>query len=130
VDRGQAAPPQDVEPKISAASPGWAVTRRVLRIVIGVFLLVLGLAALFTPFTPGSWLALIGLEFLGLRVLLRDWLCARARAKPQSRLLRAACRIFSLGRRNPAKAGWWRRLFRSTSDVRRDEPGGRQTRDD
>ena len=43
--------------------------RRPLRITIGVALIILGLAALFTPFTPGSWLALIGLEYLGLRVL-------------------------------------------------------------
>ena len=96
-------------PKTSAASRGWAVTKKVLRIVVGVFLLILGLAALFTPLTPGSWLALVGLEFLGLRVLLRDWLCARARAKPQSKLLRAACRVFSLGHRDATKRRWWRR---------------------
>jgi len=31
--------------------------------------MVLGVLALLTPFTPGSWLALIGLEILGLRLL-------------------------------------------------------------
>ena len=79
------------------------MAKKVLRIVVGIFLLLLGLAALLTPFTPGSWLALVGLEFLGLRVLLRNWVCARARAKPQSRFWRAACRVFSLGHRDPAK---------------------------
>ena len=109
MDDGKAAHPPVVEPKASAASHGWSLTKRVLRIVVGVFLLILGLAALFTPLTPGSWLALVGLEFLGLRVLLRDWLCARARAKPESRLRRAACRVFSLGHRDATKRKWWRR---------------------
>lgn len=31
--------------------------------------MILGVLALLTPFTPGSWLALIGLELLGLRLL-------------------------------------------------------------
>ncbi len=109
MDDGKAVHPPEVEPKTSAASPRWLLTRRILRIVIGVFLLLLGLAALFTPFTPGSWLALVGLEFLGLRVLLRDWVCARARAKPQSRLRRVACRIFNVGHRNATKRRWWQR---------------------
>jgi len=42
-----------------------------LRVVLGVSLIILGLAALFTPLTPGSWLALIGLELLGFRILLK-----------------------------------------------------------
>ena len=42
----------------------------VLKRIIGVILIVLGLAALVTPFTPGSWLALIGLELVGLGFLL------------------------------------------------------------
>lgn len=40
--------------------------------IIGVILILLGLAAFFTPLTPGSWLAIIGLELLGVRVLLSD----------------------------------------------------------
>ncbi len=36
---------------------------------VGVLLILVGLTAFFTPLTPGSWLALIGLELLGLRVL-------------------------------------------------------------
>jgi len=43
--------------------------RRTLRIILGVVLIILGLLALLTPFSPGSWLALIGLEILGLRLL-------------------------------------------------------------
>ena len=31
--------------------------------------MILGVLALLTPFTPGSWLALIGLELLGLRLV-------------------------------------------------------------
>lgn len=44
--------------------------RRVLRIALGILLMILGVVALLTPFTPGSWLALIGLELLGLRLVL------------------------------------------------------------
>jgi len=39
----------------------------IIKKVIGVILIIVGLAALLTPFTPGSWLALIGLELLGIR---------------------------------------------------------------
>ena len=42
-----------------------------LRVAVGILLIILGLAALFTPLTPGSWLALIGLELLGFGVLLK-----------------------------------------------------------
>ncbi len=119
---GKAVSPPAAGPKTSVISQAWPLTRKILRIVVGVVLLLLGLAALFTPFTPGSWLAVIGLEFLGLRVLLRNWLCARARARPRSRFWRAACRVFSLGHRNATKPRWWRRSARKTPDVRRDEP--------
>ena len=44
--------------------------RRVLKIVLGVLLILIGVFALLTPLTPGSWLALIGLEILGIRILL------------------------------------------------------------
>jgi c-di-AMP phosphodiesterase-like protein len=39
----------------------------IIKKVIGVILIIVGLIALLTPFTPGSWLALIGLELLGIR---------------------------------------------------------------
>jgi len=43
-----------------------------IKKAVGVILIILGLAALVTPLTPGSWLAFIGLELLGVRVLLSD----------------------------------------------------------
>lgn len=42
----------------------------ILRKILGVVCVILGLFALITPFTPGSWLALIGLELLGLEFLI------------------------------------------------------------
>ena len=43
--------------------------RKTLRIILGVVLIVLGVLAAVTPLSPGSWLALVGLELLGLRIL-------------------------------------------------------------
>jgi len=43
---------------------------RVLRIVVGIILVVVGLAALVTPLTPGAWVGLIGLELLGFGFLI------------------------------------------------------------
>ena len=40
-----------------------------IKKVIGVILIIIGLAALFTPLTPGSWLALIGMELLGVHLV-------------------------------------------------------------
>jgi len=45
--------------------------RKVLKITLGIILIVVGVLALLTPFTPGSWLALIGLEILGVRSFLQ-----------------------------------------------------------
>jgi drug/metabolite transporter (DMT)-like permease len=44
--------------------------RKTLRIILGVALIIIGVVAALTPLSPGSWLALIGLELLGLRILL------------------------------------------------------------
>jgi hypothetical protein len=41
----------------------------IIKKIIGVILIIVGLFALLTPLTPGSWLALIGLELLGIRML-------------------------------------------------------------
>ena len=46
---------------------------------IGVILVFIGLIALLTPFTPGSWLIFVGLEFLGLRFWLWDSIKTRFR---------------------------------------------------
>ena len=43
-----------------------------IKKVVGILLILIGLAALITPLTPGSWLAIIGLELLGVRVLFFD----------------------------------------------------------
>lgn len=43
-----------------------------IKKIIGVILILIGLAAFFTPLTPGSWLAVIGLELLGIRILFLD----------------------------------------------------------
>lgn len=39
--------------------------------IIGIILIIIGFLALITPFTPGSWLVFIGLEFLGIRILFK-----------------------------------------------------------
>jgi len=46
---------------------------------VGVLLILIGLLALVTPLTPGSWLVFVGLELLGLRFLLLDKIKARFR---------------------------------------------------
>ncbi len=89
--------------------PGWFILRRIARIAIGGILIILGLLALFTPLTPGSWLVVVGLEVLGVRVLLRDRVCAWAEARPASRFRRAACRVFSLDGFEALKRKWRRR---------------------
>ena len=43
-----------------------------IKKAVGVILILLGLVALVTPLTPGSWLALIGLGLLSVRILLSD----------------------------------------------------------
>lgn len=56
--------------------------RRVVKKTIGVVLVILGLVALLTPATPGSWLIPIGLELLGVRILLAKKLLVWGRAYP------------------------------------------------
>lgn len=48
------------------------ILKNILKKTIGVILIIIGLVALFTPLTPGSWLALIGLELLGFGFLLEN----------------------------------------------------------
>ncbi|OHB78734.1 MAG: hypothetical protein A2Z25_19890 [Planctomycetes bacterium RBG_16_55_9] len=43
--------------------------RKTLRITLGVVLIIVGVLAAVTPLSPGSWLVLVGLELLGLRIL-------------------------------------------------------------
>ena len=39
------------------------------KIVVGILLIIVGFLALITPLTPGSWLAIVGLELLGFKLL-------------------------------------------------------------
>jgi small-conductance mechanosensitive channel len=66
----------------------------VLRKVLGVILIILGFIALITPFTPGSWLLLVGLEILGLRLLLTRKLSSVSR---KARLFLNIKRVFRVG---------------------------------
>jgi len=49
-----------------------SVRRPLFKKIAGSVLIVLGLLALVTPFTPGSWLIFIGLEFFGIRLVAWD----------------------------------------------------------
>lgn len=51
--------------------------RTTYKKVIGVLLIIIGVVALVTPFTPGSWLIFVGLEFMGIRVLFWDKIKAK-----------------------------------------------------
>ncbi len=46
----------------------------IFKRLLGVVCIIVGLFALVTPLTPGSWLALVGLELLGLTFLLPKWI--------------------------------------------------------
>lgn len=43
-----------------------------IKKAVGIILILVGLAVFFTPLTPGSWIAIIGLELLGVRISLFD----------------------------------------------------------
>lgn len=43
--------------------------KHLFKKAVGVILIVVGLFALLTPLTPGSWLIPVGLQLLGLRLL-------------------------------------------------------------
>jgi len=43
-----------------------------LKKILGVFLIIIGVLALVTPFTPGSWLIFVGLGLFGSRIILMD----------------------------------------------------------
>jgi len=85
------------------------------RTVVGVILIVLGFLALITPFSPGSWLILIGLEFLGLRILLENKLWEWTAARPDSRVRRAIRRILCLRKREALGRARRRQTEKGTS---------------
>jgi hypothetical protein len=109
MDDGNEMRPQEAEPKASTARFTGATAKKVVRIALGVLLMALGLAALLTPFTPGAWLALVGLELLGLRVLLRDKLCRWAGARPDSRFRKTTCRLLRVDGFDAIKRRWQQR---------------------
>jgi len=74
--------------------------RKIIRTVVGVILILLGFLALVTPLTPGSWLILVGLELLGLRILLRDKLLAWAKTHPESVPAKIICRFLRIRERD------------------------------
>jgi len=79
--------------------------KKVLKKIIGIILIILGLMALFTPFSPGSWLALIGLEILGIRVLLErkfiSFLPKKQRKKVENWLQKMESKIPFKRRKSP-----------------------------
>lgn len=58
--------------------------KRVFRKTVGIVLIILGFLALITPFSPGSWLILIGLEILGFEFLFEGRLSRLFRGKYKS----------------------------------------------
>jgi hypothetical protein len=73
----------------------------VVRKSIGVILVVLGFLALVTPLSPGSWLILVGLELLGLRILLEDKLRAFAATRPGSKTAAIIHKFLRIKQRPP-----------------------------
>jgi hypothetical protein len=55
---------------------------KIFKMILGVILILVGIFALITPFTPGSWLAFVGLELLGVRVAFWDKIKTRFLNKP------------------------------------------------
>ncbi len=51
-----------------------ALTKLVLKKVLGILLVILGILSILTPLTPGAWLGIVGLELLGWRVVLQEYL--------------------------------------------------------
>ena len=67
--------------------------KQIVKKTVGVVFIVLGFLALITPLSPGSWLILIGLELLGLRLLLENRLRRWAASRPGSRAERVIRRL-------------------------------------
>jgi hypothetical protein len=57
------------------------VVKNILKKIIGVIFIVWGVIALVTPFTPGSWLGIIGLQMLGWGFLLENRIVRAIRKK-------------------------------------------------
>ena len=83
--------------------------RKIAKKAVGVILIVLGFLALVTPLSPGSWLILVGLELLGLRLLLQDRLLAWAERHPNSKFSKIIRRVMRIHKCDPGAKKRWRR---------------------
>jgi uncharacterized protein YqgC (DUF456 family) len=54
---------------------------RILKVIAGVLLIIIGFLALVTPLTPGAWLMFVGLELIGVRLAVWDKLKAWIQAR-------------------------------------------------
>jgi hypothetical protein len=89
--------------------------KRVAKTFVGVVLILLGLVVLILPLSPGSWLLiLVGLEFLGLRLVLENKLWHWTSARPNSRISRVIRRLLCL---RPRDAEGRLRCERARDDV-------------
>ena len=59
------------------------MAKKVFKKTAGVVFIILGLAALVTPLTPGAWLVFVGLELLGVRLLFWGRIKERFLRKPK-----------------------------------------------
>jgi len=59
------------------------MAKKVFKKTAGVVFIILGLAALVTPLTPGAWLVFIGLELCGVRLLFWERIKGRFWRKPK-----------------------------------------------
>lgn len=78
--------------------------KQILRKSLGIILIILGFVALITPFSPGSWLMLIGLEILGFRFLLEGKLSFLLRSKNKGLFKNSITRFRQKHRRGPCEA--------------------------
>ena len=76
--------------------------KKILLVMLGVVLIILGLLAALTPATPGAWLALIGLELLGIRLVVQRKVLSLLPKKAQVRVNAALNRLMD--------NRWFRRL--------------------
>jgi hypothetical protein len=99
--------------------------KKILKKTLGVVFIILGFLALITPFSPGSWLILVGLEILGFRLLLERKLSSVLNEKQRKKLadlsqktrqfFRFGSSIFSPGQR----PGYPRREAGANKDSKR-----------
>ena len=89
--------------------------KTIIKKTIGVILIIVGIAAFVTPATPGSWLALIGMELLGIHlVFFNRFLSEKQRAA--LRRFRAKLGIKSSDSQDADKAGQKTKEFYKQSE--------------